>query len=66
MREREIRRASKRIGDAPDLLEVRTSQRGRVPKREWPEVEASELFLLRTQLKTQLRPLPSSLFMRNN
>jgi Transposase IS4 len=40
--EREIAGASERIEDAPDLLEVRTSKRGRVPKRQWPEVEVSK------------------------
>lgn len=40
--EREIPGASESIDDAPDLFEVRVSKRGRVPEREWPEVEASE------------------------
>jgi len=40
--EREIPGASDRIEDAPDLTKIRTSNRGLVPKREWPEVEASK------------------------
>lgn len=38
--EREIPGASDKIGDAPDLVELRVSKRGRVVKREWPEEEA--------------------------
>ena len=37
--------------DAPDLLEVRTSQRGRVPKREWPEVRLQNHFYLELNSK---------------
>jgi hypothetical protein len=40
--EREIPGASESIADAPDILEVRISKRGRVPKRQWPEVEVSK------------------------
>jgi Transposase IS4 len=40
--EREIPGASDLIQDAPDLIELRVSKRGRVPKREWDEVEATK------------------------
>jgi hypothetical protein len=37
---REIPGASDKVDDAPNILEVRKSNRGRVPKRQWSEVEA--------------------------
>jgi hypothetical protein len=56
--EREIQGASDRVDDAPDLLEVRKSNRRRVPKRHWPEIEASKP---RKRRRTaQLPPTPSS------
>ena len=53
--EREIAGASERIEDAPDLFEVRSSKRGRVPKREWPEIAT-----LKPRKKRRITP-PTSL-----
>jgi hypothetical protein len=55
--ERDIPGASDYIEDAPDLLEVRTLKRGRVPKREWPEVEVKKP---RKKQRTTVRPTPTS------
>ena len=40
--EKEIPGASERIEDAPDLIQIRISKRGRVPKRQWPEDDTSK------------------------
>ena len=53
---REIPGASDRPDDAPDLFKVRISKRGRVPKREWPKVEASKS-RKKQQIITLLTPL---------
>jgi hypothetical protein len=55
--EREIPGASDRTDNAPDLLEVRTSKRGRIPKREWPEVESLKP---RKKRRTVALPTPST------
>jgi hypothetical protein len=52
--ERDILGVSEKIWDAPNLLEVRTAKRGRVPRREWPEVEASK-----PRKKRRIVPLPT-------
>jgi len=53
--EREIPGASERIEDAPTLIEVRRSGRGRVPKREWSAVDASKP---RKKRRVATPPLP--------
>ena len=40
--EREIPGASESAQDAPNLIELRTSKRGRIPKREWIETSPHE------------------------
>ena len=55
--ERDIPGASDYIEDAPDLFKVRTSKRGRVPKREWPEVEVTKS---RKKRRTTALPTPTS------
>ena len=52
--EQEIPGASDCMDDAPSIFEARTSKRGRVPKRGWPEVEASK-----PRKKRQRRALPT-------
>lgn len=52
--EREISGASERIDDAPDLIQLRTSNRGRKPKREWPEI-----FPLQPRKRAKKAPLPT-------
>lgn len=58
--EREIAGASERVEDAPDLLEVRTSKRGRVPKRQWSEAEAAKPREPRKKRRTTALPTPTS------
>jgi Transposase IS4 len=52
--EREIPGASDSIDLAPDLLKLRKSNRARVPKRQWEQVEASK-----PRKKPRLTPLPT-------
>ena len=54
--EQEIHGVSENFEDAPDLVEIRTSNRGRVPKRQWPEEETPKS---RKKRRTQL-PTPTS------
>jgi hypothetical protein len=51
--EKEIPGASDSLADAPNLLELRKSNRRRQPKRQWPEVEATK------PRKKQHRQLPT-------
>lgn len=55
--EKEIPGASDQVVEAPDLLEIRTFVRGRVPKRQWSEIEATKQ--PRKKRQRQL-PTPSS------
>jgi hypothetical protein len=58
--EKEIPGASDQVADAPDLLEVRTSKRGRIPKRKWPENEASKQLKQPRQKRQRQLPTPNS------
>jgi hypothetical protein len=58
--EREIPGASEKVEDAPDLLEVRISKRGRIPKRQWPEVEATKPREPRKKRTMTALPTPTS------